>query len=864
MLRKRYGMGESFFSRLLGIFRKSKKKEQGESESISDRYGVDRVVDNPLYEPGTIGDRYGTEEGTEYTNPLFEAPAEQETAETEAPAEQETAKTEAPVDDAVREPLPNLTENIGGLPTVTSIQNMVPDLKFGKLRLFRNFTRALDALEEYQTLVKKPHFISINDAQMRRTHRFQDSKVDLYAEAMSEEHLSEAEKVYLKMADFIHWAEKAVDGSKGLFARMSDNVQRLSPVFANMLMQAYSLLPKVAHLESAVPPYLIATDQETYNFSDVIDHAVTAGRSGGLAMHGYENENSEIMISPKEASEAAKNARNAGKIKASGANIDLYEGIMKLRRVATEKARMNLKIPGLQTGDKGKGAAERVDSYLTELRKLMTALQDTAESAEYSAVGENNDGILEIQERKAVRERGAVYFRLSRLMYLVMLNRDTLEAIVTNAENVAQMPGYQEIRDLMGMEGQNLSDAADSLNAIARNEENFARLEDENGNELQLNQDYKVGGGSASTAILDRKNNRVLRAPKNLTKEEQETELSGIKDEASGVVSRFLGFNVCAQAKAAGFVSRDREGKNPTPVFGGSIMEMAKGVEGAKINLLMNAEDVNTMHGSSKKDKFRNVEVMKQGRLIGDIMKMNVLDYIIMHDDRHANNFLVNLDAEETEAMVTGIDNDYVLGTTLGNRKVGETHSSDALAAINNKIFMDSGVTPEAAFPMMTPEVKTALQNLDLEALNQLLMPYTDRVVRMVAVHRASELKKYAETVETCDLTTQEGTEMFMHKAIRNSMAEWARGMVMEKGDVFAVARQLPNTVLRMITESYFGGGFFATAPKLVAIMKYLGLSKTEAENILLENISSSKTADVKVSREEFMASEFGKAFENY
>lgn len=857
MFRKWYGMGDSIFSKILGIFRKPKSKDQSGSESISDRYGVDRVVDNPLYEPGTIGDRYGTEEGTEYTNPLFDAATEQETAETEAPAEQEATETEAPVDDAVRAPLPNLLENIGGMPTVTSIQNMAPGVKLEKKSLNKNFSNALDALEEYQTLVTKQHTISVNDVEMRRGNAFtlyNNPKVNLYAEAMSEEKLTEAEKVYLKLADFIHWTEKAVYGWKGLFTRRSDNLKRLTPVFANMLTQAYGLLPKVAHLESAVPPYLMATDQETYNFSEVIDHAVTAGRSGGLAMRGLENENSDaIMLSPKEASKAAQNARKAGKLKLDDENADIYEDIMEHRRNATREARMNLKIPTLPMGYTGQKAVEQVDSYLADLRKLMTALEDTAESAEFSVV---ND------ERLGVHDQQALNFRLARLMYLVMQHRDTLEAVVTNVPNVAHMPGYEEINSLGVMRGQTLSEAVASLNASAMNEENYARLEDENGNELQVDKDYKVGGGMASVAILDRKNKRVLRAPKGFTEEKQKTALNGIKDEASGVVSRFLGFNVCAQAKAAGFVARDDKGNNPTPVFGGSVMDMADGEVAANINLLMGLESQEFLQDHRKNEEYRNIDVMKQGRLIGEIMKMNVLDYIIMHDDRHTNNFLVNLDADETEAMVTGIDNDYVLGSD-NSRQVGNKNSAQVLAAINNKIAMDSGVTLEGGFPMMTPEVKETLQNLDLAALNHLLMPYADRVMRMAAVHRAGELKKYAETVETCDLTTPEGTEQFIKKAVRSSMAEWVKGMTLNQDKV--LPREMANTVVRMMTDAVFTGYGWAglggiDAGKLIEIMKYFGISNSEAENILLENLSSSKTENVKVTREELMASKIGKA----
>lgn len=294
-------------------------------------------------------------------------------------------------------------------------------------------------------------------------------------------------------------------------------------------------------------------------------------------------------------------------------------------------------------------------------------------------------------------------------------------------------------------------------------------------------------------------------------------------------------------------------------------MEMAKGNEGVFLNLMMRPEDQESISKKRQNAEFKNLDIMKQGRLLGDIMKLNVLDYIIMHDDRHAHNFLVNLDADETEAMVTGIDNDYILGAD-NNRQVGNNRSADALTAINNRIYMSYGITPEAAFPMMTPEVKATLNNLDPATLNQLLIPYADRVVRLAAVHRAAELKRYAETVKTCDLTTQEGTEQFVKMAVRSGMSEWVKSMSLNlnNGKLDATTYSLPSTLLCMMWDTYIGEQRFPDAKQLLDMMKHMGLSKTEVENILLENISSSKTADVKVSREELMASEFGKAFENY
>lgn len=803
----------------MGIFDKLKKKnksrknngrDQRVQKPLEERYGYNSGViqNNPLYRD----EHTQEDEGVEQYNPLYIA---------EEPGEV-NASEEAPLT-----PKENLLKNIGGMPTRESIIEMAGGLKLEKLGKHKHFAAALDALDSYQTLMGATYTTSVNKEQ------FYQSSPDQRA-AMINVHEDVVQTAYERLVEFAYQTDKAVKEANGLFSRRSSNVQKLAPVFANLLVKAYELLPKLAHLETAVAPYILETDQETYTFSDILNHQVVGGRSGGLATRGPEENSGEIILSPKETAKAIEKVRSKKN----------PEAMMQLRRDATTKARMGMPIPRLPDRilQDGQGIENNVDQfvekYVKELRLLQTALDDTAESHELS--GET--------ERKGVHDQQAEHFRMSRLIYRVIRNRDTLKMGLMNGfenENVKQMPGYQEVIGLKNFGGKTLLDASAMLNKQARDESTFIGLTDENGNQLQVEDDYKVKGAAASIAILDLKNQRVLRAPKKdskyLSEKEQQTALNGIKDEAVGKVAQFLGFNVSAQAEAAGFKARDSEGKNETAVFGGSIMELAKGKEAAMVNLLMKSGDEEKIAKYRRKEDYTTLDITKQGRLIGEILKMHVLDYIVMHQDRHGGNFLINTEASSEEAMVTGIDNDMVLGYDNHLVKVGEARSADALNAINDRAILDWSSSLAAAFPMMPQEIKDTLMNLDINALNDLLMPYADRVTRLTVLHRAEELIAWAKKVPTCDLSTQEGVEEFVKELGKSSMADAIKRMTSRRiskshNELLINPHDLPSIIF-MILQSY-GMGWNTSGVGLVQVMKLLGLSKEEAKKIMDDNYS--------------------------
>ena len=948
-------MGKSIFRKFLNLFKKTKKNDQDGAESISDRYGInaETITDNPLYSQESVGDRYGTDEGSVYTNPFFDAIGELELKKQEI-SEQELPKQELPENELPEQELPetatqteaetetetetdpepetqssNRLKNIGGMPTRDSIKKMLDVQSLGKLEKHKHFDKAFAALALYQDIMQREHKVVVDEAGMRRCGEY---KKDVELAGKGDAAVDEA---WLAMSEFICQANLAVKGATGFFAGRSGTVQRLTPVFANLLMQAYGLLPKLSHLESAIAPYLLEMKKvdEEYTLDEVLNHRVTGGRSGGLATRGLE-EDSAIIISPQEALDAIKNkrkrnkkakkesetaekkleeaekkleevekklkdrekelndapvdkkglcekrlndARNQYKTAVKNRNKAVKDkrafalgGMNELRSTKTKKARMALTIPTIPDGvlceEYGeavsgeqkklteKKAEEIATAYITELRLRMTALQDVAESYEFS--GET--------ERAGVHDKQAEYFRMSRLLYRVISNKDLLQNIILKGgKNMKKNEdtGYQDMEALQSVAGLNLSAAVKMLNNAAMDEDKYERLADEEGNALQEEEDYHVGGGNTSVSILDFHNQRVLRSPKNLSKEQQKTALNGIKDEAAGKVSQFLGFNVCAQAEAKGFMAKEKGSDQETPVFGGSIMEMAKGKESSKINLMMRAGDDSKV----KKNQYQNLELVKQGRLLGDFMKMNVLDYIILHGDRNAGNFMINLEAGDNESTVTAIDNDMILGCD-NNRNVGETSSAHALNGVNNNIFMEFGFKLQTAFPMMTKEVKDTLEGLDLQALSDLLMPYADRVSRLAAVHRAAELKEWAKKVPTCDLTTEKGTREYVKIVMERSMTEWVRGMNLKyDGELENTSsRLLPNMLAQWVVSSSYDlnskFSYQTTPDYIVKIMNVAGLSKEQIKKIFMENLSSSDMGDVAISEEEFNKSSIAKA----
>lgn len=832
-----------FKKKLKKLFGKSEKKDENQQPlSRNDKYGSNgkglEFKSNPLYEESeNVG-----------FNPLYKEEEKQTPTAAEVPAAEEIA------------PMVNSLQIIAGMPSKKAIEEMASGLNLEKLKKHKNFQNALNALENYQKIMREPRAVTMNVAKARRHGRFAQNDTDLNIDGDA------VKDAFKHLQSFVLAADKAVN-SVGLFSRNSSNVQKLKPIFANLLVQAYALLPKLANLQYEISPYVMATDKEKFTYEEVLNHEVSAGRSGGLAMRSVQENNGAVVLNPQEAlkalkGEKVKRGKGENEIELEGDSAE--ERIANLRKWETQEKRMSLQIPPLPVGffksQDSKQDAKTLkaqadaltDSYLTEIRLLMRALDDTAESHEG---GE--------EDRMGVHDKQAEHFRMSKLFSHVLANRELLKDVIVNGMPKELTAECEDIFMLRYMEGMTLSEGVSILNKTAQDTSKFARLIDGEGKDLQEGTDYIVGGNNASISILDFKNGRVLRAPKEqnqyLSKEKQNTALNGINDEAVGKISQFLGLNVSAQAEAVGFKAKEKGKTEEQDVFGGSIMELVKGVEAKKLDFHMDGGKLNV---SSQKDG-ENIDNKKLGRLLGDMMKMNVLDYIVLHGDRNTGNFMINLDAKESESMVTAIDNDKIFGNT-GDKHFGHETSKEALNGINDRYMQQHGSKLSTALPMVTKEVKDLIEKIDLQAFNEMLMPYADRVSRLAAIHRVKELKAKVSSVDICDFTTEEGIQKYVHNVLQVSAVEWVKTMTMyEAGYLDGGSAVLTgNHILKQLlcgknaAVTLYGWGP-DTCDKLVKSMKSLGLSDKEIIDIIKNNLSTSKEKD-EIIGEEKMKELFG------
>ncbi|MEG1972582.1 MAG: hypothetical protein RR315_05420, partial [Oscillospiraceae bacterium] len=417
-----------------------------------------------------------------------------------------------------------------------------------------------------------------------------------------------------------------------------------------------------------------------------------------------------------------------------------------------------------------------VDAYISQLRLLNLALDDVAEEK-----AEDGSGWDKGAERRKVHAAKAEYFQLGKLIHQAENDKTAIFMAAVGLSNGIKQDS--EFLKLNALGGNTLGMASQILNEEFRDPANFARLQNSAGEDLVAGQDYTVGGGETSIAIIDKVNQRVMRAPKErgtyLTEEKQKRVKNGMYDDAADKVGRLLGFNVIAKADAANFVTKNENTGEDQNVMGGSIMAFAKGQEAADFDLLKNEENLALLPRNRNQNK--KLMLNEQGRMLGDFMKMQVVDYICLHADRHTSNYLINPEAEPGESTVTGIDNDMLFGVNARKKYMGNEGSADALQSIKERGAMDYQSKLDSSFPMMTESVRDALRDLDIEELDALLTPYADRVVRMAALQRATELKKLAETTEICDLSTKEGTEAFTKVMIKNGMTNWLKATEYDK-----------------------------------------------------------------------------------
>ena len=206
-------------------------------------------------------------------------------------------------------------------------------------------------------------------------------------------------------------------------------------------------------------------------------------------------------------------------------------------------------------------------------------------------------------------------------------------------------------------------------------------------------------------------------------------------------------------------------------------------------------------------------ELERNAGLIISSFKLQILDYLAFHQDRHYENFFIDLNAKNPEDAFSGIDNDNVFGSGISKDDKGRSRSYKEQATGSYYDVETSDVaTTLKGFVCIPIETQRAVENLNEEIINKAMMPYLDRASRFAVLKRVRALKKFvASEAKVVNVRTVEGMDTFRQESLdlmlRTIFARRKhKSMLLEKG-----ARFSPSVLNRAILMSYFVQG---VAPK--------------------------------------------------
>ena len=372
-------------------------------------------------------------------------------------------------------------------------------------------------------------------------------------------------------------------------------------------------------------------------------------------------------------------------------------------------------------------------------------------------------------------------------------------------------------------------------------------------------------GGAASKVLLDFDNDRILRTsakgvtdstPDQMREDIEKSARNSYFDEALSVLDKLFGSHVIAEASVAKYT--DAAGKTHF----GSQMALAKGKEASKFNFGLGSEaefaDVLLRTRDEKRDRQTGevisatdrpyYNLMDNPAMLGEMLKLQVIDYVAASADRHANNFFLNPNAAPGQALVTGIDNDRAFREAGINNVSGFAHTRGAEQ--DNSADMRMGaynsVTIGHAFRVITPEVRDMINSVTPDRLRTTLRPYLSRPALAITVERLRTLQDYIKGSEVVDLGTEDGRARyaaFLKEVMFDTVTHFMRFQSpTQQAGGYSVAERSGNLAANVLMDSfvdtYFvgqGGSNFNLDTILRALGK-MGYTRTQVLTALRDN----------------------------
>lgn len=574
----------------------------------------------------------------------------------------------------------------------------------------------LGGLEDRSKLRKHPEFARALDAVANYQRICSVSHpLDDFVTYGSKNFIEDANASLGEVIAAIEGAEKRY---RRWFASRSSTMKGLMIGFSQTLVKATMMLTRMAAIR---PEIMIAYAASSGKSEMSLDEVLT---SPVLEQMGNQSVTVEGPAAPDKAA-AAYRAYQQG-----ASRQDIYAG---MRSAETESV-LGRTLPPADS-----------PNFMTEINSLLAALDNVTLSSEADS---NETG-------KRMADARVPYYALVKLLISARQNLENPE----NRQLLDAVAG-KTVQEAAAYCQQQVFSTVETLGA-------------------SFNPEKHVTGGAASRVMLDFSNDRILRTSADVRGLDSDEARQNVEknarnsyyDEALSALNRLFGTKVIAEASVVKY--QDHEGKEHY----GSQMALAKGKEAAKINfglgdaaeyadVLLRTQDVKRNRETNEVISAADrpyYNLMDNPKMLGEILKLQVIDYVAASADRHANNFFLNPEAGEGEAMVTGIDNDRAfrenrvadLGSYAFHRGERQDNAADFKFGAYNAVTLRHG------FSMITPEVKAMIEGVTLSQLRDTLRPYLNRVSLEMAVERLRTLQEYVQSAQVVDLNTPQGREQY-------------------------------------------------------------------------------------------------------
>lgn len=649
-----------------------------------------------------------------------------------------------------QQPLVNSNQYIGGLPTRESILNMAGGVDPARAKYYKNEIRApLDAIDSY--------------------HQELDQMV-----SMEELYEFSFSKPTACLINVIQKLEAAIEAYNSTFFYKHNVAMRaFIPVYASLMMQAVNYLPRLIMLEDADLGFMLELDEGESNdaytkkqfpFSELIEHASTRlmGQKFTDTTDSFVNiKQGDTIVNQNEVTDANLNLYE--NIKAEGlTQTELMGGDLYYHfREAKQSSRMAkaLSLSGRVIPDlllEGSAAG-----LLTTLDTMLRIIDDAAIFETDNSNYQNNGADVQ-----------ASYFGLRKMISTMkQAPKELLDEVFAQQLDPEGKP--------LPMGQRNLSSAAHGLASMLQSisgktikeAAQFAKTQVYADTPEELGANVRRTGGAVSEVYIDFDNKRILRRDQSqghLEGTEDYDKFNGFHDEALYKLDQLYKANVVAQARVVSYKDR----MNQTHY--GSEMALARGKEAASINFSFEdlGQDAPTAYDKSmiapfyepdeSQEQPQTVNMFKDPRLITDLMRLQVVDFVACSEDRHTQNFMIDLNAKQGQSMVTGIDNDRAFSWSgSGTDKYISTRANapEDMEDINAS-YNRSASLPQA-FSMITPEIRQMVMDVTPEMIQKELGMYMGKNAMMLTLDRAKKMRAKVESAEVVDLQTEEGMEKY-------------------------------------------------------------------------------------------------------